>query len=189
MPLPESPGGWRTSIGPTPWTKCAGSSARVRHASDECSPSSVDQEARMSSAYTVYLELSEQGECMAHVPTLPGCVVRAADQATALTALPDAIRAYHAWLRRHGEDAPDPPEPIRLTVAETQPGMTLFRHRGRAALFDPDHVPLTRAELDRTLQVAGYTRADLLALVRSLPAAILDWKATPEAMSIREILR
>src|SRR4051794_25986976 len=122
---------------------------------------------------------------MAHVPALPGCVVRAADQATALALLPDAIRAYHAWLRDHGEVVPDPVAPITIEVVGTQTGMTLFRHRGRAALFDPDHAPLPRAELERYLQLAGYIRADLLALVRGLPASILDWKSTPDAMPIR----
>jgi uncharacterized damage-inducible protein DinB/predicted RNase H-like HicB family nuclease len=140
-------------------------------------------------AYEVYLELGEGGACLAHVPALPGCMARAESREAALAALPGAIRAYHAWRRDHGEAAPDPPEPITLHVAATQEGMSLFERGGRAALFDPDRAPLSRAELERHLQIAAYTRADLLALVGSLPAAVLDWKEAAKAMSIREILR
>lgn len=140
-------------------------------------------------AYEVYLELGEGGARMAHVLTLPGCIVRAGSREAALAALPDAVRAYHAWLREHSEAAPDPPEPLTFDVAATQGGMSLFERGGRAALFDPDRAPLSRADLERHLQIAAYSRADLPALVGSLPAAVLDWKATAEAMSIREILR
>src|SRR5262249_24733729 len=138
--------------------------------------------------YEVYMEVGPEGVWVSHVPALPGCVVGTYRQDAALLILPEAIRAYHAWLRRHGEAAPDP-DPITLTVAEVQEGSAPVRVRSRPALFAPDREPLTRRELAELLRRAGYSRADLLALVRGLAKAILDWRADAEAMTIRELLR
>ncbi len=139
--------------------------------------------------YDVYLELGPAGECMAHVLGLPGCLVRANNQAEALAALPDAVRAYHAWLRHHGEDVPELVEPISLHVAETSTGFVPFWRGSKAALFAPDRVRVSREEMEIYFRLAAYARSDLLALVRSLSDEMLDWKADQESMSIREILR
>ena len=53
--------------------------------------------------FDVYLEIGPAGECMAHVPALPGCIARGSSRDAALAALPDAIRAHIGWLRGHGE--------------------------------------------------------------------------------------
>jgi predicted RNase H-like HicB family nuclease len=137
----------------------------------------------------VYIEVGPHGEGMAHVPALPGCMTRGPDVAAALAVLPAAIHAYYAWLRRHGEDAPDPPSPLTLTVRETRAGGGPFAHGDPAALFTPDKAPLSRDEMEAYFRRAGYSRMDLLELVRGVPAALRDWRAGPGAMSIREILR
>jgi len=46
--------------------------------------------------HAVYLEIAEDGRCMAHVPELPGCIVRAPARNQALAQLPGAIRDYYA---------------------------------------------------------------------------------------------
>jgi predicted RNase H-like HicB family nuclease/uncharacterized damage-inducible protein DinB len=137
----------------------------------------------------VYLEVGSSGECMAHVLDLPGCFVRANSQEKALAALPDAIRAYYTWLRQHGEDVPEIVEPISLQVAEVSTGFVPFWRGSRAALFAPDRVPVSRDEMQVYFRRAAYSRADLLALVGNLSDEFLDWKASPESMSIREIVR
>lgn len=139
--------------------------------------------------YDVYLEVGPRGVCLAHVPALPGCTARAGNQAGALAALPAAIRDYHAWLRRHGEDVSEPPDPVSLYIAEVSGGFGPFKRGDRAALFTPDRAPLGRDELEVYLRRAGYSRADLLALVRGAADAALDWKPGEGAMSAREILR
>jgi predicted RNase H-like HicB family nuclease/uncharacterized damage-inducible protein DinB len=138
--------------------------------------------------YDVYLEIGTAGECMAHVLDLLGCFVRANSREEALAALPDAIRAYHAWLCQHGENVPVPTEPISLQVVETSTGFVPFWRGSRAALFAPDRVPVSRDEMEIHFRRAAYSRADLLVLVRGLADEILDWKANQESMSIREIL-
>jgi len=139
--------------------------------------------------YDIYLELGTAGECMAHVPDLPGCIARANSQKAALAALPDVIRAYHVWLRQHGEDVPQPAEPITLHIVETNTGFVPFWRGSRAALFAPDRVPVSRDEMELYFRRAGYSRDDLLALVHGLSDEMLDWKANETTMSIHEILR
>lgn len=53
--------------------------------------------------YAVSLEIGEDGWCMAQVPELPGCFVKAPLQAEALKALPTEITAYLSWLGEMGE--------------------------------------------------------------------------------------
>ncbi len=138
--------------------------------------------------YQVCLEIGEAGECLAHVPELPGCIVHASTQEEALAVLPDAIRTYHAWLQAHGEST-DWTEPITLDILETSVGFGPFQRGDKAALFATDRVPVTRAEMQVYLARAEYSRADLMLLVHNLPAQVLNWKASEEAMSVRQILR
>ncbi|GAB4461468.1 MAG: hypothetical protein Kow00120_28740 [Anaerolineae bacterium] len=139
--------------------------------------------------YAVYLESGERGLCMAHTPALPGCFVRAASREEALRRLPDAIRAHHAWLRRHGEPAPGEADPVEIEVAGEHMGIGPFDPGDATALLPPDRAPLSHAELENLFRLMGHARADLLALVRDLPDAALDWKPAPEAFSIRRVLR
>lgn len=53
----------------------------------------------------ISLEIGEDGWCMAQVPELPGCFVKAPSQAEALKALPAEIADYLSWLREIGEIA------------------------------------------------------------------------------------
>ena len=145
--------------------------------------------------YAVYLEMGAEGRCLAHVLDLPGCVVRAPTRGEALEALPEAIRAHWAWLRRHGEDAPPAGEPAEIEVAEEQAGGP-FDPGDAAALFTPDRGPLSGEEMEVTFRLMGHARADLLALVRELPDAVLDWPpihtgAGPgqPAFTLRRLLR
>lgn len=143
----------------------------------------------LDSGYDVYLESDGGGRWMGHVLDLPGCFVRAENRELALAALPAAIGEYHDWLRRHGEEADLRAKPGTLNVAETVEGVGPFEPGDKAALFAPEQRPLGREEMARMLRFAGYNRADLLALVRPLPADIREWRPNPDAMSINGILR
>jgi len=138
----------------------------------------------------VYVEAGADGECMAHVLDLPGCISRGHSQEEALDRVPAAIAGYQEWLERHGErlDGPDT-EPVTVRVVETIEGPVPFRHGDRAALFQPDLLPVQPEDIERYLRLSGYARADLLSAARGLPPAILRWKLDAGAMSIGEILR
>jgi uncharacterized damage-inducible protein DinB/predicted RNase H-like HicB family nuclease len=126
---------------------------------------------------------------MAHVPTLPGCIARAASRDEALQRTPDAIRETSAWLRRHGEPAPAAEDPIEIEVAGECSGAGPFDPGNTAALLPPDLDPLAPEEMERAFCLMAYSRADLLALTRDLPDNVLDWQPDPESFSIRRTLR
>ncbi len=139
--------------------------------------------------YLAYLETGRSGQCMAHVLSLPGCTVRAAGHSEAVRRLPDEIRAYHAWLRRHGEPAPPDGQPLVVEVAEHVHGCGPFDPGDDAALFAPDLEPVTPEQMERFFQLMAYSRADLLALVSGLADDLLDWQADSETFTLRRILR
>ncbi|MGQ9494228.1 MAG: DinB family protein [Anaerolineae bacterium] len=141
------------------------------------------------SRYPVYLEIADEGRCMAHVLDLPGCTVRAATREMVLQLLPEGIREYHIWLRRHGEPAPPANEPIEIHVAGESSGFGPFDPGDAAALFPPDLQPITPEEMEHYFRLMGYARADLLSLTRDLPDEVLDWQADAQSFSIRRLLR
>lgn len=138
--------------------------------------------------YPVYLETARAGTCLAHVPALPGCVVRAASREEVLRHLPQAIRDYHAWLRRHGERA-SPDDAIEVEVAGEIIGIGPFEPGDPAALFSPDRGAITPDEMERHFRLMAHSRADLLDLVRDLPEGVLGWQPDSGTFSIRRVLR
>ncbi len=140
-------------------------------------------------SYAVYLETAQDGLWMGHVPALPGCMVRAGDRTKLLTALPGTIRAYHAWLRGHGEAAPGEEEPLELEVAGEVEGTGPFERGDPAALFASDRVPVTPEEMGAHFRLMAHTRADLLALAGNLCDEFLDWEPGAECYTLRRVLR
>lgn len=139
--------------------------------------------------FQIYLEIGAEEECLAHALDLPGCVLRGESLAEALEAMPDTIRAYMAWLKRHGETVEEI-EPLELRVVETSQGFGPFRRGDRAALFPADLLPPTIEDMEEIyFKRAGYSRQDLLDIVQGLPEHVLDWRKEKGAMTIREILR
>ncbi len=137
----------------------------------------------------VYLETGADGLCMAHVLDLVGCTVRAPSREEALRRLPEAVRDYCNWLRRHGEPVPPQSDSPTLEVAGESVGFGPFNPGDAAALFPPDSQPLTRGELETYLRLMAHSRADLLELVRGLDDETLDWQPDAETFSIRRTLR
>lgn len=138
---------------------------------------------------SVYLEFDDRGRCMAHLPDLPGCHLRAVDRESAMAELPVAVAAYNGWLRRHGEAATIPDEGVQFQVRGEMQGSGPFAPGDVAALFEWDRKPLTSDELRRYLQLATYQRADLIALTRELPASVVKWVPDPDSMSIERVMR
>ncbi|MCL7452080.1 MAG: DinB family protein [Anaerolineae bacterium] len=142
-----------------------------------------------ATALAVYLESADGGPHMAHVPSLPGCYVRAQTREEALAALPKAVQAHYAWLRGHGEPAPPVDAPFELEVAGEASGTGPFDPGDAAALFPPDRQPVTPEEMAHYFRLMGHSRADLLALVADLKDEILDWQPDPMPVSIHRLLR
>jgi uncharacterized damage-inducible protein DinB/predicted RNase H-like HicB family nuclease len=139
--------------------------------------------------YLVYLETAADGRCLAHVPDLPGCVLRAATKEEALCGLPRAIRDHCAWLGRHGESSPPNDLPIEIEVAAESVGFGPFDPGDAAALLPPDREPVLPGEMERYFRLMAHSRADLLALVQHLPEDLLTWQPDPGSFSLRRLLR
>ncbi len=137
----------------------------------------------------VYLEIADDGTCMAHAVVLPGCFVRAPAREEALRQLPQAISAYYAWLRRHGEPAPAGDEPVEIEIAGESRGFGPFEPGDAAALFPPDRESISPEEMEWTFRLLDHSRSDLLALTQELPDDLLDWQPDTESFSIRRLLR
>ncbi|MBN1811698.1 MAG: type II toxin-antitoxin system HicB family antitoxin [Anaerolineae bacterium] len=140
------------------------------------------------SRLAVYLEIDDDGRCMAHVPELPGCFVRASSCDRALDLMLAAIRIYYAWLRSHGEPAPPEEVPVEIKVAGEVSGVGPFDPGSAAALFPPDQGEATPGEMAYCFRLMAHSRADLLASVHALPGEVLDWQQQ-DAFSIRRLLR
>ena len=140
-------------------------------------------------AFSAYLELAADGRCMVHVMDLPGCVVRGETRESALSRVAEAVNAYYAWLRRHGEAIRPAREPFELRIAGESSGTGPFGPGDAAALCPPDWEPIDTKEMERFFRLMAWGRTDLLALVQDLPEALLDWQPDPASLSIRRILR
>jgi predicted RNase H-like HicB family nuclease/uncharacterized damage-inducible protein DinB len=139
--------------------------------------------------YEAYVEMADDGLCLLHVPALPGCIVRAPTRDEAWRQVPQAIRDYHAWLRRHHEAAPEDDAPIEIDLAAEYRGIGPFDPGDAAALLPPDRELLTPQDMEWHFRLMGHGRADLLAHTQYLPAGLLDWQADPGFFSIRRLLR
>ena len=157
----------------------------VSAGAESCASAEGEALARLA----VYLEVGDDGRCMAHVPELPGCFVRASSRDDALDLAPAAVRTYYAWLRRHEEPAPPEDVPVRIKVSGEVGGVGPFDPVCAAALFPPDQGELALEEMAYCFRLMAHSRSDLLALACDLPDEVLDWRANPDEFNIRHLLR
>jgi predicted RNase H-like HicB family nuclease/uncharacterized damage-inducible protein DinB len=133
--------------------------------------------------HALYLESGPQHKkTLAHVLDLLGCVVQADTTDEAVAVAPEAIRAYLAYLHRHGEKG-DPNEKFETRIAEHN---TEGLFSGQA-LWPQDLKPVAPAALARYLRWLEWSRADLLALVKGLDEKRLRAKPAT-GRSLRDIL-
>jgi len=138
--------------------------------------------------FDIYLEIDDEGWCMAHVPELIGCFSLAKTKEKALKGIPDAISNFFDSLKEHGEQVSFKPDSIEIKVKEEYYGTCPRISGNKAALFSWDRVPLKKEEIENCLRRMGYNREDLVTLVENLPSETLDWKPDIDKRSIREVL-
>jgi predicted RNase H-like HicB family nuclease len=115
--------------------------------------------------FDVYLETGpKHRKTMTHVPSLAGVTAMGETTEVALDNTRDAIRERVAFLRRQGEEHPDP-EPIELNVAEedTTGGFLGFA----IAVFRSDLEPVPPRELERQVRWAEWSREELIKAARA----------------------
>lgn len=139
--------------------------------------------------FDVYVESNRLGRSVAHIPQLPGCIVRAQTPEQALIHVEEAIIQYLLWLGIHA-DAPRPvPSLIRTRVVEQCTGGAASGSGSRVALLKPDRLLLDRKELEEYLQRMSYSRKDLLEITSTLTSDVLMFRPDRRQRTIREILQ
>ena len=132
--------------------------------------------------YTVTLEHGSDGSYLAWVHELPGCFARAGSRAEVEAQLPEAIRAFRAWLRDAGETVED--ENFAVEIAAEVDSL-IDSSEDTEVLLSSDRQPLTKADWETIERWLSHSRDDLLELLRSQ-----DLEVTPpgESRTRRELL-
>ena len=111
--------------------------------------------------FDLYLESGPQHKrTWVYVPGLPGCVAFGPASEQAIENTREAIRGRLDFLRRHGDDSPDP-EPIELQIAEHVIERKVLGFGQQ--VFATDREPLTQEEANRQLRWAEWSREELVA--------------------------
>jgi len=119
------------------------------------------------------------GSADAWVVDLPGCRAAAGRLSDALALLPVVVGDHLAWLAGHGEPV-EPGAAFEYEVTDET------ERRGDIAL-ESDREPMSRAELNRAIDHAGYAHSDLVARLENLPDVVLDWVPPASAVKIDQI--
>ncbi|MBI3912567.1 MAG: type II toxin-antitoxin system HicB family antitoxin [Chloroflexi bacterium] len=131
--------------------------------------------------YKVYLETSaealQEGGYLVHVPELIGVAARGKTKEEALEKTREAIAAHLELMRKYKLPAPPASEPIEMDVIESD-----------APTFPPDYAPLTEEDVENFLRREEISRDQLFDLLRAMPSAALNWRASPDAWAIRNVL-
>ena len=114
--------------------------------------------------YDAYLEVRDDGSCLAQLLDLPGCYSLAASQDAALSALAGAIPPYYDWLRRHDDYTPEVHGPFAVVPREVLRVSSVGRAPG-SAFFSPSATPVTVEDLDWFIALLDWAYADFFTLV------------------------
>ena len=155
----------------------------------EASVSPAETEAVSAATYDVYLEETAEGATLALILDLPGCFANGATRQEALAALQHSTAAYHAWLRKHDDYAPDVRGPFIFTIRET---FQIIREGEYEinSFFAPDAGTATDEDIEWALTLLKWQREDLIGRLGAGSEEELDWKPmdAPDTLSIRQAL-
>ncbi|HEX9036641.1 MAG TPA: type II toxin-antitoxin system HicB family antitoxin [Ktedonobacterales bacterium] len=142
----------------------------------------------MTVTYNLFLESGpKRRKTMVHVPDLLGCVATGATTDEALAATPDAIRAYRAFLARHGESiATD--APIETAIIEHITEGDWLGNGSPYIHFRVDLAPLSSGEIGAYLDRVRWLHDDiaewLTAHAADLDAAPLEGARVTRAIAL-----
>lgn len=134
-------------------------------------------------ATEVFVTLARSGQVMAHLLEPPGLGRWFASRAALEAELPAAVEAHLRWLKAKGEDV-EVRSPVELHVAGEAAVHGNFESGDDVGTFGPDLEPVTSAETERCLRIAGLAHDDLLELASSVPPGLLDREPAPGKRTI-----
>ncbi len=137
--------------------------------------------------YDTFCEILPSGSVMAYVLDLIGCYAQGASEQEAVARLRVAVPDYFRWLSMQDAETPTMSGEVDLTVRERVPVTTNGLYEVRA-FFTPDSVPLRDDDLDWGLALMSYAHIDFTRQIAQLENTALDWQATPQSRTIRELI-
>ena len=121
-----------------------------------------------------------------------GCFSYGSQPESALSALPAAIQEFNQWLRKHGKESwiipPDQEHHLDGTWETFHIDENYLVAEGGYEVFQDDWRPLSKAEIERKIELLGLTRQDLLSLVSNLDEDTLNKILSADSWSIDRIL-
>ena len=137
----------------------------------------------------VCLEIGSDGTG-AFVPDCPGCWVFGRTPESALRKVRAAVSEWFEWLRSHGERPSVKADEIAIVEGEILRVSYNPVEAGKPEpLFWSEVLPISNEDIERTIQLMGYSRNDLLKLVSALDGEVLDWQPPENPRTIRNCLR
>ena len=141
------------------------------------------------------LENNDRGRSMAWALDFPGAFAYGQDGSEAMLNLPRALIQYQEWANRHAGETWLEIGDFDLRLVETWQVYRINRAMEESAegyeveaWFRDDWRPLQAEEIERSIKLFDWSRADLLRITAELPAEKLDAEMTGERWSIRGIL-
>jgi predicted RNase H-like HicB family nuclease len=139
--------------------------------------------------FDVHVERNRVGHSVAHIPQLPGCIVRAQTPEQALNHVEDAVMLYLLWLGSHTDASRPVPAHVRTRLVDQCTGGAASCSGSRVALLNPDRLLLDRKGLEEYLHRMSYSRKDLLEITSALSSDVLMFRPDGRQRTIREILQ
>jgi hypothetical protein len=141
------------------------------------------------------LENNDMGRSMAWALDFPGAFAYGQDGSEALLNLPRGLIQYQEWANRHAGENWIKYRDFDLRLVETWQVYRIDRTMEEStegyeveAWFRNDWRPLQAEEIERSIKLFEWSRADLLTITAELPAEKLDAEMPGERWSIRGIL-
>ena len=146
--------------------------------------------------YKIGLENGDENRSIAWTLGHPGCFAYGLNAEEALSATPEAIHAYIAWIKAHNHDycwLPD--TEIQVSVDETWQVYFIDENYDRVengysvnAWFYHDWKPVTEQDLERASKLLSWSRSDLLEIIQDLNQDTLDQTYPNERWSVAGII-
>lgn len=140
------------------------------------------------SRFSASIEVGGDKWCTIWVPELLGLFVNEPSERAALRALPDAIAAYCAWLRGHGEPVRQP-RTIRYRIIERHEVRSGLRWGEYDVLHTFERRPVAPEEVARALRWMGLMRSETVRFVESLSPDCLHWSRPGQVRTIKRHLQ
>jgi uncharacterized damage-inducible protein DinB len=138
--------------------------------------------------FGLYLESGpRRRKTMVHVLDLLGCVAVGPTTEEGVAAAPLAIRQFSAFVRRAGEQAPDP-DPVEIRIVEHITEGTWLGNGSPYIMFGPDFEPVTQPLLDRYLNRFAAMRGAVTDWAEAQSAASLDADPVGGGRTARAVL-